>query len=475
MSLQKFLANNKDKKTIVIQGFGFVGAVMSLVCANSINEEYAVIAIDLPTDNSIKKINAFNSGEFPLFAEDPKIDEFFKHSISKGNLYATTDPKAYSFADTIIVDINLDVKKKSNKDFSLSDYDVDLNNFKSAISTIGKFCKTEVLVLVETTVPPGTCEKLVMPILQNELVQRNLATCNLKIGHSYERVMPGPEYIDSIMNYPRVFSGIDEDSATATEDFLKTIIDTSKCELTRLSSTTASEMGKVLENSYRASNIAFANEWSRFAEEAGVDLWSIVNAIRVRQTHANLMFPNIGVGGYCLTKDPLLASWSRKHFFGSKTDLEMSVNSVSTNDQMPVFAYQRLKSVFGKLEEQHVVFLGVSYRGDVGDTRFSPVETLYRLIKSDTSFIKVHDPYISWWEELGLDVFSHLDDVITSDTDLIIISTAHSSYNSEDLITKILSLPKCKIFDSVGLFNKKQILSLKDKHEFSLIGSGDLI
>ena len=472
--LQIFLDNNIDKKVIVIQGLGFVGAVMSLVCANAISEDYAVIGVDLPTGSSFKKIDALNSGHFPLIAEDPKIDEFFKNSILKGNLHATTDPTAFSLADVIIVDVNLDVEKKSFDDCSLKDYVVDLTNFKKAILTIGKFCNAKALVMVETTVPPGTCEKLIKPILENALLERGLPTCDLKIGHSYERVMPGPKYIDSIRNYPRVFSGIDEDSAAATEDFLRTIIDTSKCELTRLSSTTASEMAKVLENSYRASNIAFAVEWSRFAEEAGVDLWSVVKAIRVRQTHTNLMLPNIGVGGYCLTKDPLLASWARKNFFGSKIDLDMSVNSVSTNDQMPVFAYQRLKSVFGQLEEQHVAFLGVSYRGDIGDSRFSPVETLYRLIKSDTSFIKVHDPYISWWEELSLDVFSNLDDVITSDTNLIIISTAHSSYNSEDLITKILSLPKCKIFDSVGLFDKKQILSLKDKHEFSLIGSGDV-
>ena len=182
--------------------------------------------------------------------------------------------------------------------------------------------------------------------------------------------MPGPEYIDSIQNYPRVFSEIDNKSADAAEAFLKTIINTDKCELTRLKSTTASEMAKVLENSYRASNIAFAVEWSRFAEEADVDLWSIVDAIRVRKTHANLMYPGIGVGGYCLTKDPLLASWARKEFFGSDDDLHTSVRSVSVNDQIPVFAYRRLKKVFGSLKNLDVVFLGVSYRGDVGDTRF---------------------------------------------------------------------------------------------------------
>ena len=473
INLRDFINRNSGKKVVAIQGLGFVGAVMSLVCANALTEEYAVIGVDLPTEKSLKRINDFNNGSFPLVADDPKIEIFFKNSRDKGNFYATVDPVAFEFADVIIVDVNLDVDKSNKDDLSLNSFSVNLDNFSNAISTLGKFCKSDALIIVETTVPPGTCENVVKPILLEEFSKRNFESKSLKIGHSYERVMPGPEYIDSIRNYPRVYSGIDENSATATEKFLTTIIDTSHCELTRLNSTTASEMAKVLENSYRAANIAFAVEWSRFAEEAGVNLWEIVDAIRARKTHANLMFPNIGVGGYCLTKDPLLASWARKNFFGSRTDLEMSVNSVSTNDQMPVFAYQRLKSVFGELDDKRVAFLGVSYRGDVGDTRFSPVETLYRLIKSDTSFIKVHDPYISTWEEVEVDVFSDLDDVLTSDIDLIIISTAHCFYNSEELISKIICLPRCKVFDAVGLFNKKQISLIKKNHEISLIGSGD--
>ena len=96
--------------------------------------------------------------------------------------------------------------------------------------------------------------------------------------------MPGPEYINSIREYPRVYSGINDESADAVELFLETIIDTSICNLTRLDHTNATEMAKVLENSYRATNIAFAVEWSRYAEEAGVDLFSIVNAIRVRSS-----------------------------------------------------------------------------------------------------------------------------------------------------------------------------------------------
>ena len=238
----------------------------------------------------------------------------FSKTLKRKNFYATTDINAYRYADIIIIDINLDVQKLSNTDMSLNSFDVDMSAFERAISTIGSNCKEDVLVIVETTIPPGTCKNLLYPILCNEFDKRNINKKLLKVAHSYERVMPGPEYINSIREFPRVYSGINDSSADAAEVFLSTIIDTEKCALTRLENTTATEMAKVLENSYRATNIAFAVEWTRFAEEAGVNLWEIVNAIRIRKTHANLMFPNVGVGGYCLTKDPLLASWARKSF-----------------------------------------------------------------------------------------------------------------------------------------------------------------
>ena len=322
--INQFLEQNKGKKVVVVQGLGFVGAVMSLVCANAISEEYAVIGVDLANENTYWKIKAINDGIFPLIADDPKIGEFFNKAKDKGNLLATYDPTAYKYAHVVIVDINLDVQKNSSEDAVLKDFDVNLNGFKSAIKSIGSHCQEDVLVLVETTVPPGTCEQVVKPTIEDELTKRGLSTDRYRLGHSYERVMPGPEYIDSIREFPRVYSGCNAVSADAIESFLKTIIDTSVCELTRLEHTNATEMAKVLENSYRAMNIAFAVEWSRFAEEAGVDLYAMVNAIRARPTHANLMYPGVGVGGYCLTKDPLLASWARKSHFGSTSDLEIS-------------------------------------------------------------------------------------------------------------------------------------------------------
>ena len=473
-NIKDFLNRNDGKKVVIIQGLGFVGAIMSLVCANSLTEEYAVIGVDLANENTYWKIKSINDGVFPLIADDPKISEFFENAKDKGNFLATYDPVAYQYADVVIVDINLDVQKKSYETNALKDFDVDLNGFKAAIQSIGRNCRDDILVLVETTVPPGTCDQVVKPIIEEELAKRELTLKNYRLGHSYERVMPGPQYIDSIREFPRVYSGVNETSANAVEGFLKTIIDISKCELTKLEHTNATEMAKVLENSYRAMNIAFAVEWSRFAEEAGVDLYAMVNAIRVRPTHANLMYPGIGVGGYCLTKDPLLASWARKHHFESSSDLEISINGVSVNDQMPRFAFDRLVQVFGDISNKKVAFMGVSYRGDVGDTRFTPVEPLVEMVRETGAEIVLHDPFVSYWEEQNCDVESDLNAVLDSNINLVVVSTGHSQYKLESTIDKLMALNPALVFDTIGLFDKEQLLILQSKHKVSVLGRGDL-
>ena len=473
-AIENFLSNNVGKKVVVVQGLGFVGAVMSLVCANALTEEYAVIGIDLANKSAFWKIKSINDGVFPLIADDPKISEFFDNAKVKGNFLATYDPVAFQHADVIIVDINLDVHKESNEKGGLIAYNVNLDGFKAAIQSIGRNCRDDALVLVETTVPPGTCYQVVKPIIEQELVKRELTLKNYRLGHSYERVMPGPEYIDSIREFPRVYAGINEVSADAVEGFLNTIIDITKCEITRLEHTNATEMAKVLENSYRATNIAFAVEWSRFAEEAGVDLYAMVNAIRARPTHSNLMYPGIGVGGYCLTKDPLLASWARKSFFGSGSDLEMSINSVSVNDQMPVFAFNRLVQVFGNCSHKIVAFLGVSYRGDVGDTRFTPVDALVEMVRNTGAEIVLHDPFISYWEEQKCDVLSDIAAILELNPELIIISAGHSEYKSPSLMLKLLEIEPTNIYDTIGLLSNEQIVLLQEKHVVSILGRGDI-
>jgi UDP-N-acetyl-D-glucosamine dehydrogenase len=474
--IDDFIALHPGKKVVVVQGLGFVGAVMSLVVANALTEEYAVIGIDLPSPASWWKIQSINEGAFPVIADDPKIGIFYRQAREKKNLYATFDSYAYSKADVIVVDINLDVQKQSVENGELKGYDVNLTPFKKAIESIGLFCSPEVLVLVETTVPPGTCAKVVKPLLEEKLLQRGLPVDKFRVGHSYERVMPGPKYVDSIQNFYRVFSGVDEQSADATEKFLRTIIRTDEYPLTKLGITHATEMAKVLENSYRAMNIAFMVEWSRFAEEAGVDIYEVVNAIRMRPTHKNIMLPGLGVGGYCLTKDPLLASWAKMNLFGSKENLHQSETGVRINDRMPFYAYQYLQEQYpGSLKDKKALLLGVSYLNDVGDTRYTPVHGFYDQLDAQGCDITLHDPHVVYWEEKDLRINKNLYELLQQQYDVIVITTGHKDYrNNPVFINHLLAQQPSFIYDTIGVLTNEEISTLSARHKVRVIGRGDL-
>lgn len=458
-----------NKKTVVIQGLGFVGAVMSIVVANS-KENYQVIGIDLPSNQAV--IDKLNSGIFPIESSDPKVEEYFRKVIQRGNFKATSDISAYKFADVVIVDINLDVQKGTYDEKFSNDYTVNLEGFKKAMYTIAENCKEDVLILVETTVPPGTCLKIVKPIFEEVFDKRRIEK-NYKIGHSYERVMPGPGYVDSIQNFYRVYSGIDEESADSVEGFLKTIISIDKYPLTRLGNTTATEMAKVLENSFRAMNIAFIQEWTEFAENAGVNLFEVIDAIRMRPTHKNIMRPGLGVGGYCLTKDPLLASWASQALFGGNK-LPQSEKAVKINDAMPLHSYSIIENHFyGDLQDKRFLILGISYLQDVGDTRFTPVEALYKRLIAKKAEITIHDPFVSIWKEFSIHTES-TKDILGKEYDAVIIGTPHGKYLNGGLLEQILSVQKGLIvFDPHGCIpvaTKNKFLN----HSFKITGRGDV-
>jgi UDP-N-acetyl-D-glucosamine dehydrogenase len=474
--IDAFISQHPGKKIVIVQGLGFVGSVMCLVLANALTEEYAVIGIDLPMPLSYWKICSINEGVFPVLSSDPKVEQFYQRAKEKKNLYASFDPYAYSKANVIVIDINLDVRKQPAEKDDAQEYEVDLNSFSKALETIGSQCRHDVLILVETTVPPGACEKIVKPIIEQSLSRRSLPVDQLKIGHSYERVMPGPKYIDSIQNFYRVFAGVDEKSADATEKFLRSFIRTDEYPLTKLGNTNASEMAKVLENSFRAMNIAFMVEWSRFAEEAGVDMYEIVQAIRMRPTHKNIMLPGLGVGGYCLTKDPLLASWARINLFNSSEKLLQSEKGVYINDKMPLYAFKYLQSQYPEsLKGKKILLLGVSYLNDIGDTRYTPVEGFYDQLDAQECNIALHDPHVLYWEEKDIYINQNLNALLEENYDLIVITTGHKEYrNNSGLIDKLLKKPAAFIYDTIGILTNEEIKNLSAMHTVKVIGRGDL-
>lgn len=188
------------------------------------------------------------------------------------------------------------------------------------------------------------------------------------------------------------------------------------------------------------------------------------------------MLPGLGVGGYCLTKDPLLASWARMNLFGSEEPLEQSETGVHINDQMPVFAFQYLQSQYkGSLKDKKVLLLGVSYLNDVGDTRFTPVQGIYEQLLTAGCNVTLHDPHVVYWEEKELRLNNNLAELLQQQYDLIIITTGHKDYrNNPVLINKLLEQPVSFIYDTIGILTEEEINTLKTKHIVKVIGRGDL-
>jgi UDP-N-acetyl-D-glucosamine dehydrogenase len=455
-------------KNIVIQGLGFVGSAMAIAVSSRINQKgnplFNVIGVDLPSKEGSKRINLIKSGKFPFITNDDKLLEELKKSINRGNLSATSDESTYSKADVILVSINCDLINKNNKE------KIDIINFTDSIQKIADNISEETLLIIESTVPPGTCEKLVYPIFKKSFEKRRLNIDRFYLAHSYERVMPGDQYFDSIINYWRVYSGINIESADKCESFLSKVVNYKEYPLTRLKNTTASETGKLLENSYRAVNIAFIEEWGRFSEEVGVDLYEVIDAIRMRPTHSNIRQPGFGVGGYCLTKDPLFAKIAARDIFKIKGhDFNFSSKAVSINNQMPLVTLDKLAKYFnGSLIDKNILLMGVTYRQDVGDTRFSPSELFVKEAESKGAKVKAYDPLVDYWEELGSFIDKKLPE--TSEFDAIIFAVPHKEF-SKIHFNEWIARKDILLFDANNVLTKKQLLEIKN-YEFNYISIG---
>jgi nucleotide sugar dehydrogenase len=201
-----------------------------------------------------------------------------------------------------------------------------------------------------------------------------------------------------------VCSGINDEATRKVVKFLNEVINTEEYPLTVLDRPIESETAKIVENSYRATILAFLDEWSLFAERNGVDLIKVIEAIKVRPTHSNIIFPGPGIGGYCLPKDGGLGFWAYRHIHGFEDDIfNITPLAVDINDTRALHVAQltrdALRNMGRPIAAAEILVLGASYREDVGDTRYSGSELIVRRLTEMGAELKVHDPYVKhWWE-----------------------------------------------------------------------------
>jgi nucleotide sugar dehydrogenase len=426
-------ASSTQLPVVCVQGLGFVGSAMAVAVADARTERgdpcFNVVGVELPTSDGISKVEAINAGRLPITANDDRLKAALAAAHQRGNLVATTDERAYRKASVTVVDVPLDVVQDNGRPT------VPLGGFRAAIATLGRHMPPGSLVMVETTVPPGTTEKLVAPEIANALERRGLPAEAIGVAYSYERVMPGASYFDSIVNIPRSYAGHTTAAAEACEAFLAQIVDVEANPVTRLHSTTACETAKVLENSYRATIIAFMEEWGRFAEAIGVDLFDVIATIRQRPTHSNMRRPGFGVGGYCLTKDPLLAGIAARELH-ERPDLSFpfSVHAVQINKAMPLVSLRKIESMLpAGLDGATILLMGVSYREDVADTRYAPSETFVREARARGATVVCHDPLVRYWPELEIEIPAELPS--PAGIDAVVFAVPHNPYRELDLDT----------------------------------------
>ncbi len=400
-------AHKKDgKEIVVVVGVGFVGAVMAAVVADSTDRKGKpgkfVIGMQRPSPRSFWKIPLLNRGLSPVKSEDPEVDVLIARCVQeKKTLCATYTYDALSLADVVVVDVQCDYLKSSLG--NCREGSADMEALEASMAVIAEKIEPGALVLIETTVAPGTTEQIAYPIMKKVFEQRGIKSDPL-LAHSYERVMPGRDYVRSIRDFWRVCSGVNDKSKRKVKKFLTEVLNTERFPLTVLDRPIESETAKIIENSYRATILAFLDEWSLFSERNGVDLKKVIEAIKVRPTHSNMIFPGPGIGGYCLPKDGGLGVWAYKHIHGFEDDIfKLTPLAIDINDTRALHAAQLVRDALRNLgrpiASAAVLILGAAYREDVGDTRYSGSEVLVRRLGEMGADLRVHDPYVEhWWE-----------------------------------------------------------------------------
>jgi len=402
-------ARRDGKEIVVVMGVGFVGAVMAAIVADTVDKKGRpskfVIGCQRPSTRSYWKIPLLCRGLSPVKAEDPEVDRIIARTVNeKKTLTATFNSDCLKLADCVVVDVQCDYIKRNLGNMRTGE--AEMAALEATLRTIGEKIPPKCLVLIETTVAPGTTEFVAWPILKKAFAARGLKATPL-LAHSFERVMPGREYVASIRDFWRVCSGCNAEARRRVEKFLREVLNTRDYPLTVMDRPIESETTKIVENSYRATILAFLNEWSLFAERNGVDLIKVINAIKMRPTHSNIIFPGPGIGGYCLPKDGGLGYWAYKHILGFEDGdavFKITPTAIDINDTRGLHVAEltrdALRNMGRYIAGADVLLCGASYRQDVGDTRYSGSEMVARKLTEMGAEIRVHDPYVEHWYEL---------------------------------------------------------------------------
>ncbi|MFX1498814.1 MAG: nucleotide sugar dehydrogenase [Promethearchaeota archaeon] len=431
---------------IVVIGMGYVGIPIAALLADV--EDFHVTGIQRRSQRSGWKIDWLNSGKNPFQGEEPGLDELIAKVVKDGKFRITDKYDVVDKADYILIDVQTPVDLDSKKPR--------YESLKEVSRLIGSRLKRGATVIIESTVAPGTTDKIVAKILEEESgLKRGV---DFYLIFSFERAMPG-KLLEYTRNMERVIgSGCAEANEKAKFLYGKII----RKEL-NVTDTLTAELIKCIENAYRDVNIAFSNEMALLCEDFNRNIFEIIKLINHRQDRM-MHYPGSGVGGHCLTKDPYLLDYGHRTYTEHKFNSDILLKAREMNDYMPRHMVELMEDVFREsrklVDNIKIAILGVSYKANTDDTRNSPAENIIKVLKNryhshNITYI-AHDPYV---KERDYDKTKLTDDFneAISGTDVLMFVTNHEEYYGIDLDNLKKKVRTPIIIDGRNIFNKNLV------------------
>ncbi|MGV2622774.1 UNVERIFIED_CONTAM: nucleotide sugar dehydrogenase [Halobacillus marinus] len=404
------------KKSLCVVGLGYIGLPTSVMFAIHGHQVHGV-------DVNRKAVEMINNKQ--LHIEENGLQERLEEAVDAGMFKASLEPTE---ADVFVIAVPSPIRE---------DKTANLDYVRKATESIVPFVKEGNLVILESTVPPRTVEDVMLPVLEQTGLELGK---ELFVSHSPERVIPGKVFQELVDN-DRIVGGIDDKSSEMTKELYESFVKGT----IHLTDATTAEMAKVIENTYRDVNIAFANELARISDKIGVNAWE---AIKLANFHprVNIHTPGPGVGGHCIAVDP---------WFLAEIEPEISEIiqlSRNTNDYMPVYTADQIEKLMKEqfINDPKVALFGLSFKANIDDQRESPsLKVIMELVQRGISFTS-YDPHIK--ENVVSNQTQDMDEAL-KDADIVVILTDHDEFKELDPETIKDKMGSRVVYDTKNALN----------------------
>jgi UDP-N-acetyl-D-glucosamine dehydrogenase len=391
---------------VAVIGAGYVGVPLAATFGEA-GQRVLLIDVQAPV------VDALNRGESHI--EDVS-NERLEKLVTGGSVVASTDYELVKQAHAVLIALPTPLSRQREPDLSY---------IERAARSLAPVLQRGQVVVLESTTWPGTTREVLQPILEKGSGLR--AGEDFHLAMSPERVDPGREDWTT-KTTPKVVGGIDPASTKAAADVYRVAIDT----VHEVSTPDAAELTKLLENIYRAVNIALVNELAQLCDRMEIDVWEVVDAAATKPFGFASFKPGPGLGGHCIPIDPFYLTWKAREFDFSTRFIELAGE---VNNNMPYFCRSMIsqalnhgahKSVAGA----KILILGVAYKPDIGDHRETPAEKLIHLLRTAGAEVAYHDPFVPEFDGM---TSSPLE---PEKYDCVAIVTNHSSIDYADLVER---------------------------------------